>query len=469
MSEYSISYELADGYDATVYVATDESYIIKIFKDPHAYENMEHECEIYQLLKEAGHDTIFCGRHSTKNAIVLKRLMSIDDYLYKKRIPGYLAPPRGSDVVSVKSVELQDCPESPNIDITLHSRRVRASLLEKKVRICHNIFVMLARFHNLGIIHGDIKPDNILVDATGATHFIDFGFTFLETRGLHYRHYTDIFQGTDGYRAPELITMTGASSKASDVWAAAMSAIEILSGTMLIDVWDFYDEFTPEFIAGYKQDKTHSSRNSGDETGCVIVNDVSRSNKELGFFKSLVYSFCQFIAKIHNIEIDDVSGDVSEDESGDESEDESGDKISKKASILSERTQKSDTEGSGTERSGTERSGTRQCKSQYKYYNSEYIQLLLMEYFIGPLPQNMKTSLYYIGDQLKNDTVMHAGLEQFFSILEMKLVVNIECDRETNTNTAISTDKDNDTDINTDMDTDTGTDMDTNTTEINEM
>lgn len=43
------------------------------------------------------------------------------------------------------------------------------------------LYDSLKEIHSLGILHGDLKPNNIVVDPKGNPYFIDFGFSKLET------------------------------------------------------------------------------------------------------------------------------------------------------------------------------------------------------------------------------------------------------------------------------------------------
>ncbi|CAN5621402.1 hypothetical protein BH11MYX1_BH11MYX1_54220 [soil metagenome] len=78
--------------------------------------------------------------------------------------------------------------------------------------------------HAVGVIHGDIKPDNILVGVDGRTQIGDFGLSRAITdggaRGV---------AGTPGYMAPEL-TDGGAATVASDQSAFAVTVSEVLFG-----------------------------------------------------------------------------------------------------------------------------------------------------------------------------------------------------------------------------------------------
>ncbi|MFO0678655.1 MAG: sigma 54-interacting transcriptional regulator [Polyangiaceae bacterium] len=69
----------------------------------------------------------------------------------------------------------------------------------------------LAYLHALGIVHGDVKPDNVVVDVGGAAHLVDFGAARLGA-GM-----ADELAGTPAFLSPE--ASRGESGPASDVFA----------------------------------------------------------------------------------------------------------------------------------------------------------------------------------------------------------------------------------------------------------
>ena len=84
----------------------------------------------------------------------------------------------------------------------------------------------LAELHTKGLIHNDIKPDNIAVNEQGKVKLIDLGecMTIREAQG--HPHYTS----TAGYLAPECFETPAQPSKASDVFASAVTLYELLTG-----------------------------------------------------------------------------------------------------------------------------------------------------------------------------------------------------------------------------------------------
>ncbi len=80
----------------------------------------------------------------------------------------------------------------------------------------------LAGLHGLGIRHGDLKPDNVVVVSEAPLHakLIDFG---LASRGQ-----ASGVSGTLGYLAPE--AMAGRAALASDVFALGVTLVHLLSG-----------------------------------------------------------------------------------------------------------------------------------------------------------------------------------------------------------------------------------------------
>ncbi|KAG1752895.1 kinase-like domain-containing protein [Suillus lakei] len=71
------------------------------------------------------------------------------------------------------------------------------------VQLAHGINAL----HEMGIIHCDIKPKNILIDIRQNLRITDFGLSYLHEGPLEpQRAYTADFVGTDGYRAPEILS-----------------------------------------------------------------------------------------------------------------------------------------------------------------------------------------------------------------------------------------------------------------------
>lgn len=82
----------------------------------------------------------------------------------------------------------------------------------------------LTYLHQSGILHGDIKPHNLLVTTDGGVKLVDFG---LAGSAATYRH----GGGTFAYLAPELLDQQP-PSPASDLYALGLIAYHLLVGTL---------------------------------------------------------------------------------------------------------------------------------------------------------------------------------------------------------------------------------------------
>jgi len=114
--------------------------------------------------------------------------------------------------------------EAETLDVVA-PRLTRAERLDLLLQVAD----ALAHAHVRGVVHRDVKPANVLVDASGRARVTDFGLataTWLRTMTA-----TDAMLGTPYYMAPELLGLSEErASPASDVWALGVVLYESLLG-----------------------------------------------------------------------------------------------------------------------------------------------------------------------------------------------------------------------------------------------
>lgn len=113
-----------------------------------------------------------------------------------------------------------------------HLPTVRAKL-ELMVRVCEAV----AFAHHSGVIHRDLKPDNVLIDATGLPKVLDFGVAKVEAAGgfgaATLRTEAGRIIGTLGYMAPEQLGgKTEGLGPEADVYSLGVMIYELLSGRL---------------------------------------------------------------------------------------------------------------------------------------------------------------------------------------------------------------------------------------------
>ncbi|MCO5168417.1 MAG: serine/threonine protein kinase [Planctomycetes bacterium] len=99
----------------------------------------------------------------------------------------------------------------------------------ERARLVRDVARALGHAHARGVVHRDVKPDNLLVGADGRVRVSDFGVA--GGRGLERLTRTGAIVGTPRYMAPEQIDGDRARVGApADVWALGVVLFEVLAG-----------------------------------------------------------------------------------------------------------------------------------------------------------------------------------------------------------------------------------------------
>ena len=119
---------------------------------------------------------------------------------------------------------------------TLRQRLDRGALGQRRaVEIAREIAVGLAAAHERGVVHRDLKPDNLFLSRDGQVKILDFGLArHVSKAGGEDTTLTDpggsgVVFGTAGYMSPEQVRASPADER-SDIFAFGSVLYEMLSG-----------------------------------------------------------------------------------------------------------------------------------------------------------------------------------------------------------------------------------------------
>jgi serine/threonine protein kinase len=106
--------------------------------------------------------------------------------------------------------------------------RARGRLtVRESLDIIEGVLGGLAAAHRAGIIHRDVKPENVLLGQDGAVKVADFGLARAAVAAASTK--TGVIIGTAAYLAPEQVSRSRSDAR-TDVYAAGVMLFEMLTG-----------------------------------------------------------------------------------------------------------------------------------------------------------------------------------------------------------------------------------------------
>lgn len=151
----------------------------------------------------------------------------------------------------------------------------------------------LKYIHSQGIIHRDVKLDNILLDANSIIKLCDFGVSKLIKQGDTMTEQC----GTPAYIAPEIISGEGYTGFSADLWSSGVVLYSLLSGSLPFKANNMSDLQKMIMSSNY-QELNEVSKEANNLISQLLEVDVK---KRLSAEKALTHPFFRDVRKSLNI------------------------------------------------------------------------------------------------------------------------------------------------------------------------
>ncbi|MGA0867414.1 MAG: protein kinase domain-containing protein [Planctomycetota bacterium] len=140
---------------------------------------------------------------------------------------GFADLPSGLGVVQVPYYVREYIEDAQTLD---EWRRKTNPSTREVLRVLIDVARAVQYAHENGVIHQDLKPQNVLIDAQGAVKLIDFGSARLANDSDSSNGRQSYRVGTPAYMAPEQFDAHAEADTRVDVHALGLTALELLSG-----------------------------------------------------------------------------------------------------------------------------------------------------------------------------------------------------------------------------------------------
>ena len=197
-------------------------------------------CEIIDVLGQGGMGCVYRARHEGLDKEVAVKVLNfslvtnrtfVDRFLREARAVAQLDHPNVVRILNAgeehgRHFIVMEMVSGENLRLHLaHQRRLERP---EALRIITGVAHALAAAHELGLVHRDIKPDNIMVDENGVVKVADFGLA-RQVTGVGEITGEGIACGTPPYMSPEQIGGQSVDGR-SDLYSLGVVLYECLAG-----------------------------------------------------------------------------------------------------------------------------------------------------------------------------------------------------------------------------------------------
>jgi len=156
---------------------------------------------------------------------------------------------------------------------TLRNYLLEETVNQKKtISIIKQIASGLIFAHEKGIVHQDIKPENVIITSNDIVKIIDFGIAQLNNHNSKDKSKTSM--GTIAYMSPEQ-TNRGAVDHRTDIWSLGIVLYEMLSGKLPFD-----DEFEQAIIYAIIKQKPAELKHVPKQLNRIVLKCLKKDRKD---------------------------------------------------------------------------------------------------------------------------------------------------------------------------------------------
>jgi eukaryotic-like serine/threonine-protein kinase len=210
---------------------------------------------LVELIGVGGMASVYSAVHRNGSRVAIKILhehLSKEESLRLRFLQeGYAA----NRVGHPGAVSVRDDGETPDGSVFLVMELLEGQSLEFKLRVAGPIapvkvldyadqaLDILAAAHERGIVHCDLKPDNVFVTTDGVVKILDYGIAIMADGSRRLTQPEGTLMGTPGFMPPEQARARWDQVDArSDIWALGATLFNALSGRTVHDGEGTHDE-----------------------------------------------------------------------------------------------------------------------------------------------------------------------------------------------------------------------------------